>query len=125
MCHIAAHMPTKSWFDRLDVDALIKESGGLLSPDEAQKMLKRPDGTARCDLDVLVAAGQLTFCFNLLRRCAQTTDNGSGQAALRTSLVEDWNQLQTDPFGIIDERLGRGRSADHQDQIDRNTGDIG
>jgi hypothetical protein len=122
LCLIAAHMPTKSWFDRLDVDALVKDSGGLLEPNEAQCMLTRPDGSPRCDLDVLVAAGQLTFCFNLLHRCAQASAEEPGLEPLRATLAADWNQLQRDPFSIIDDRLGQGRSADHQSQIKRNTG---
>ena len=105
LCHLAAHMQTKSWFDTLNADELVKDSDGRLSPEQARELTRRKDGTPRTDLDLLVACGQLTTCFNLIKRLDDETSPAVRSPEIVAALVSSWNQLQQDPFCIIDENL--------------------
>ncbi len=75
----AANMRTKIWIDELGEDAAPILSG-------------------RNDLQVLVAAGQATILYNLLKR---TTEAGS---ELSARLRKDWDRINREPFCFVDER---------------------
>jgi Zn-finger nucleic acid-binding protein/predicted acylesterase/phospholipase RssA len=92
----AAKMPTKLWFDK-------------------------PDPTERSELDTLIACGQLTLCFNLLRfmilRCPREPDGRFKNRAVQRvfdQACQDWQRLVRDAYVLVDAREA-GEPAANQD----------
>jgi hypothetical protein len=68
----------------------------------------------RCELSTLVAAGQATMCFNLMKyivRNYQFDDSrqsfvGEIQPVWQ-QLLDDWNQLAEQPYFLLEKELNR------------------
>ena len=117
---LCAGMATKASFDKLSPRRLKCDLSSALGDIDVSSVVRRADGDARSDLDVLTACGQLSTCYNLIRYVqGKLDDTGAGDPAdtalrqLRDLAVADWNRLQASPFMFVDERLERGRSAAH------------
>jgi predicted acylesterase/phospholipase RssA len=75
--------------------------------------IDKPD-RARHDLDVLIAAGHVSTCFNVIEYLWQShrDENGHLKENVR-DLFEfakaDWQRLNEDPYWLVDDRQGAGR----------------
>ncbi len=66
----------------------------------------------RRELDILVAAGQMTCCYNLMHHIRERfVDRNTGQLPpgsvaerFYQQLLLIWESLEADPFGLVDER---------------------
>jgi len=64
--------------------------------------------TSKRSLESLVAAGQATICFNLLRVSYRFGNDDNDWMDLRKKLVEDWQRFKEDPYWLYNEY---GRTA--------------
>lgn len=131
---LSSRMTTKAWFDRITRERLKNEISYDLDKEQLEDLVSRDDGTDRTDLDVLVACGQITMCYNLIRhihskKMQQNAKNGDQSSAEFATLFnracKDWNSFQSTPFCFVDERLSLGRSASHEAQIRKNSEEHG
>lgn len=118
---LCSGMATKASFDRLSPDTMKQELPPELSEIDLHRFAHRNNGEPRTDLDILVACGQISTCYNLIRHlqrkmAADDTPNAEFQEMLERA-CDDWNDLQASPFMYVDERLQRGRSAEHADRL--------
>jgi len=126
IAELSSTMPTKAWFDEMTLQRVRHIDGHGLNKEQLDDLVVRGDGSHRTDLDILVACGQLTICYNLVRHIDEktnedgstlTAESASAFAELRRKACDDWNALQSSPFRFVDERLSVGRSATHEAQI--------
>lgn len=59
-------------------------------------------------MESLVAAGQATMCFNLLRTSYRFSNNDAAWLQLRQELIGHWQQFQLDPFWLYNQKAGNG-----------------
>lgn len=62
--------------------------------------------------ECLLAAGQATMCFNMLRFSYRFANTEKSWVALRAKLVADWKRFNTDPFWLNQE-LAASQPTDH------------
>ena len=69
----------------------------------------------RREMDILVAAGQMTCCYNLMRHIRERFGEGEGNTLPAGSVAQTyyntlmgfWRQLEQDPWALVDERKRR------------------
>lgn len=126
---LASTMATKSSFDSLSRPEVKQNIEAVPDAIDRTRLTQRENGESRSDLDLLVACGQISTCYNLMRyvrRKLQDLDDRDRSVAAVEELLEragkDWARLQESPFMYVDERLARGRSPEHANKLARIAG---
>ena len=78
--------------------------------------LEQEEGDPLNDLDYLVAGGQATICYNLMRHMWEECRNEDGWIAPETGelfdkAMKEWKKLIENPLSLLNDRKRRSRLA--------------